>query len=176
MEKSFTLDESDARILLELDQLYHKLGWTPEKRVQLLQSLLDTVYQRDDLLVEYILLLQQVGKYEDAYNILKNHGFHPWEGGEGRVTGVYKSVLISLSKAKESEGNLVEAEELLKAALIYPENLGEGKLEGTKDNDLHFFLGKLYEKMEEAKGWIEKVLDNNPSHMEAKELYRLFLE
>lgn len=286
MEKSFKLDESDARILLELDQLYHKLGWTPEQRVQLLQSHLDTVYQRDDLLVEYILLLQQVGKHEEAYNILKSHGFHPWEGGEGRVTGAYKSVLISLSKVKENEGNLIDAEELLKAALIYPENLGEGKLEGTKDNDLHFFLGKLYEKMgrkeqaqaefiqatygtdqtggvlyyndqpahnilyqglalqklgdavgasrkfnglleysehhfqdevtpdyfavslphflvfkedwtlrnrihceylmalasvgfekmEEARGWIEKVLEKNPSHMEAKELMRLFLE
>lgn len=34
-----------------------------------------------------------------------------------------------------------KAIELLNGALVYPENLGEGKLEGTKDNHIFYYLG-----------------------------------
>ena len=34
-----------------------------------------------------------------------------------------------------------KAKALLEKALVYPENLGEGKLEGTKDNHIHYYLG-----------------------------------
>ena len=37
------------------------------------------------------------------------------------------------------------AEELLQRAFVYPENLGEGKLEGTKDNHLYYHLGLALE-------------------------------
>ena len=36
------------------------------------------------------------------------------------------------------------AKELLEKALVYPENLGEGKLEGTKDNHIHYYLLNRY--------------------------------
>ena len=38
-----------------------------------------------------------------------------------------------------------QAEKLLKKALVYPENLGDGKLEGTKDNHLFYHLGLALE-------------------------------
>ena len=34
--------------------------------------------------------------------------------------------------------------ELLKKSLEYPLNLGEGRLEGTKDNNIHYYLGNVY--------------------------------
>lgn len=34
-----------------------------------------------------------------------------------------------------------KAEELLRKAFVYPENLGEGKLDGTKNNHLYYHLG-----------------------------------
>ncbi|MGB8454086.1 MAG: hypothetical protein WCD89_17375 [Anaerocolumna sp.] len=39
---------------------------------------------------------------------------------------------------------------LKEAALVYPENLGEGKLEGTKDNHLNYYIGCVYEAMGNA--------------------------
>ncbi len=40
-----------------------------------------------------------------------------------------------------STGGLEEAENLLKRALTYPLSLGEGRLEGTKDNNVYYYLG-----------------------------------
>lgn len=40
---------------------------------------------------------------------------------------------------------------LLEKALVYPHNLGEGKLVGNLDNDIYYMLGQLYEKQEGAK-------------------------
>ena len=43
-------------------------------------------------------------------------------------------------------GDYAKAEEYFENALVYPENLGEGKLEGSKDNDTHYFYGLLEER------------------------------
>lgn len=43
-------------------------------------------------------------------------------------------------------GDAAETKELLTRALVFPHNLGEGKLEGAKDNDIHYYLG-LAERM-----------------------------
>ena len=45
-----------------------------------------------------------------------------------------------MAKRALAEKNYEEAEELLEKALVYPENLGEGKLEGTKDNHINYYL------------------------------------
>ena len=38
-------------------------------------------------------------------------------------------------------GGAAKARELLERALVFPHNLGEGKLEGARDNDIHYYLG-----------------------------------
>lgn len=47
------------------------------------------------------------------------------------------------------EGNYSEALELLNAAENYPDNLGEGKLPGTQENDIHYFKGIVYSEIGE---------------------------
>ena len=42
-----------------------------------------------------------------------------------------------------------EAKKKLERALVYPKNLGEGKLEGTKDNDIYYYLGVVHEYLKE---------------------------
>lgn len=84
--------------------------------------------------------------------------FHPWEGGEGKITAQYTMSLLGMARKALSEGCYVEAEKLLKDALVYPENLGEGKLEGKKDNHLYYHLGLALEgqgRNEEAKDCFE---------------------
>ena len=85
--------------------------------------------------------------------------FHPWEGGEGKITTQYELSLLELAKECMAAGDYSRAEELLRAAFIYPDNLGEGKLEGTKDNHLYYYLGKCLKaqnKNEEAKECFQK--------------------
>ena len=82
------------------------------------------------------------------------HSFHPWEGGEGKITTQYTLALLEMAKKAQARGSFEDAENLLKKALVYPENLGEGKLEGTKDNHIYYHLGLTLEslgKPEEAR-------------------------
>jgi len=153
MEKAFALDPTDVRIFLELDQLYKKLGRTFEERLANYEKHKELIDKRDDLYMEYITLVNLSGDHEKAYKCMMGHRFHPWEGGEGKITTQYTLALLELARRALGEKNFEEAEKLIRDALIYPENLGEGKLEGTKDNHLYYHLGLALEgqgKEEEA--------------------------
>ncbi len=146
MERAYALDESDARILLELDQLYRKLNMSIEKRFAFLDAHKETAFIRDDLTIEYCTLLNDMGRYEEALAIIESRKFHPWEGGEGKVTTQYAVALTQLARRALSAGDAERAKALLTRALVFPHNLGEGKLEGAKDNNIYYYLG-LAERM-----------------------------
>lgn len=141
MERAFALDETDARVLLELYQLYGKLNHSTEERFALLDAHRETAFLRDDLYTEYCALLNSMEKYQQALDLLMSRTFHPWEGGEGKVTAQYTAALTGLAIRALQSGSAAEAKELLERALVFPHNLGEGKLEGAKDNNLHYWLG-----------------------------------
>lgn len=145
MEKAFTLAPEDARVFLELDQLYKKLGMTAEDRLTYYEAHKDVFTKRDDAVIEYITLHNQLGYYEKAYELTMSRRFHPWEGGEGKITTQYTVSLVEMARAAIGDGAYDRAEELLARALVYPENLGEGKLEGTKDNHVNYYLGCVKE-------------------------------
>lgn len=147
MEKAFDLDTSDARIFLELDQLYKKLGMTANERLDNFIRYKDTFVQRDDLYIEYITLLNLLGKHDDALSHIEKRIFHPWEGGEGKITTQYTLSLLELAKMAMNNKEYKKAKEYLNRALVYPKNLGEGKLEGTKDNHIYYYLGLVYENL-----------------------------
>lgn len=145
MEKAFALNPKDVRIFLELDQLYKKLGWTFEQRLENYETHQELIQGRDDLYIEYITLVNLCGMHEKAYQCIMSHRFHPWEGGEGKITTQYTLALLEMAKKALSEEQFTAAEEFLRKALYYPENLGEGRLEGTKDNHIYYHLGLALE-------------------------------
>lgn len=145
MELAYQLDTTDARVLMELDQLYKALQTAPEKRLALLQSHPVEVSQRDDLVLEEATLLNQLGRHEEAMQMLASRWFHVWEGGEGKVSGQYQMCRTEIAKALIREGKDTDrAISLLKECLEFPHNIGEGKLHGAQDNDFYYFLGKAY--------------------------------
>ena len=141
MERAYALDESDARVLLELYQLYGKLNMPVEDRFAFLDAHRKTAFRRDDLYTEYCTLLNDLGRYQEALDLIMAHTFHPWEGGEGKVTAQYAAALTQMGIRALRAGDAAKARELLEKALVFPHNLGEGKLEGAKDNDIHYYLG-----------------------------------
>ncbi len=153
MEKAFRLNPTDARILMELDQLYRRMQKPHQFRLDNLQKYSELIQQRDDLVLEEITLLNQVGRFEEAKQKLDAHRFHPWEGGEGKVSGQYQIARVELAKQLLSE-NPMKAVTLLNECLEYPFHLGEGKLYGAQENDFFYFLGLAYEQqgnMEKAR-------------------------
>jgi tetratricopeptide (TPR) repeat protein len=156
MERAFHLDETDARMLMELDQLYRRLHKPYQERLDFLQKYPELIQQRDDLVLEEITLLNQLGRYEEAMAKLDAHQFHPWEGGEGKVSSQYQICRVELAKqalfGKSGESGKTGAEKaigLLEECLEYPPHLGEGKLYGAQENDFYYLLGVAYEALNE---------------------------
>ncbi len=148
--KAYRADPSDARVLYELDQLRKRLGHAPAARLRDLEARLAIVERRDDLTVEYVALLDRVGRYGDAAAVLRSRRFHPWEGGEGLVSAQWEVAHRELARAALRSGDpagaaipatAASAADLVRAAMTYPQNLGEGRHLLTPQNELQYLLG-----------------------------------
>ena len=162
LEKAFELDENDARVLFELDQLYKKMNRSPEARLVILEKHLHLVDQRDDLAIERVILLNLMNRPGDALDLIMDRNFHPWEGGEGKVTRQYVISLVELARESIERGRYEEAIQFLERAQNYPINLGEGKLFGAQENDIFYYLGCAVEGLGEwemAEEWFERATD-----------------
>ena len=90
MKKALELNPQDSRFLLEYDQLCSKAGYSVDERLILLEKNKSLIKERDALYIEYITLLNNTGQYGKALDCLITHRFHPWEGGEGKVSTQYR--------------------------------------------------------------------------------------
>jgi tetratricopeptide (TPR) repeat protein len=167
-QQAFELNPTDARVFFELDQLNKQLNLAPGERLAVFQQHLDLVEQRDDLTIEYITLFNLCGRPDEAYACLMARNFHPWEGGEGKVTGQYVTSLVEKARATMTASQAAQAVDFLMQAQTYPDNLGEGKLFGAQENNIFYFLGCAYELMGDmntATGWFTRASTglSNPS-------------
>lgn len=144
-KKAFDLDKTDARIFMELDQLYKRLNVSADDRLKFLEQHLELVDFRDDVYLERVALYNFCGQYELAYQLLMSRKFHPWEGGEGSVSGQYLYSLIEMAKRHIQAQEYQLAIDKLLAAREYPHSLGEGKLPGAQENDIFYWLGCAYD-------------------------------
>ncbi len=147
-EKAFSLNPNDTRVLMELDSLYKKLNRPAEFRLNFLDKNNSSVLERDDLYLEVVTLQNFLGNHQQAYDLLMSRKFHPWEGGEGKVSEQYIFALVELAKEYHKKGNYQQAIDCLEKAQFYPENLGEGKLPGAQENDIFYWLGCNYDALQ----------------------------
>ena len=146
MEKAFHLDENDERIFMELDQLYKRLHRPHAERLAFYEQHAELIERRDDLVLEQATLLNMLGRYQEAKALIDNRIFHPWEGGEGKVSGQYQMCRLEIAKQLlQKDANDARAKQLLEECLVFPHHLGEGKLYGSQDNDFLYFLGRYEE-------------------------------
>jgi tetratricopeptide (TPR) repeat protein len=150
LQRAIALEPGNARLLFERDYLYKINGKSPAFRLAALADKVDVALMRDDLTAELLNLWNITGQTGLAAQILAGRTFHPWEGGEGKVTGQYLINQQRRAIAAIDQGQLEEARELLRAALTYPLNLGEGRLAGQSDNDIWYLLGLCAERQGES--------------------------
>ena len=148
LERAFELANQDARLLMELDQLYKKINLSIDERLKLLENNKTLTESRDDLYLELIALLNHNGEFEKALRFLEKRQFHPWEGGEGKVPFQHINLHVEMGKKCLAKGDYQMAIEHFEAAQKYPENLGEGKLFGAQENDIFYWLGCAYDELE----------------------------
>lgn len=161
IQRAFILDKSDARLFMEYDQLLKRLRTPHEERFRNFMEYEYLIGQRDDLVLEKITLLNQLGRYNEAKELLDSHIFHPWEGGEGKVSGQYQYSRVEMAKIALKEKRYEDALALLTECLGYPEHLGEGKLHGAQENDFYYLMGCAYDALgykENARSSWEKAI------------------
>jgi len=161
-EKAFRAEPSDARLLYELDQLCKRMGTPPERRLSKLEEHRDLVDQRDDLVVELVTLCNQTRKTAQALQILSSRRFHPWEGGEGLVSGQYVAAHLLMGRELLEAREPSEALAHFQAARVYPKNLGEGKHLLTLETHLDYFAGIALNRLghaQEAQQWWKKAIE-----------------
>ncbi len=149
----------DARLLYEFDQLRKRLGESPDERLALLDARPGLVALRDDLTVERLTLLDQLGRHEEVLDGLVNRRFHPWEGGEGMVSGLWVAANVALARRALTSGRPAEAIARLEAATVYPPNLGEGKHLLSPENEIHVLLGLAHRAAgagDDGRRWLER--------------------
>ncbi|MBN0911605.1 hypothetical protein JTM69_36710, partial [Pseudomonas aeruginosa] len=89
LQRAVALEPENARFLFELDFLQKLLARSVHERLTTLVERKAVVLKRDDLTAELLSLWNASGHYADAAAILDTRVFHPWEGGEGKITGQY---------------------------------------------------------------------------------------
>ncbi|WP_019617181.1 DUF5107 domain-containing protein [Psychromonas ossibalaenae] len=147
LNKAFELNSNDARVLFELDHLKKRALTMPEYRLQMLELHQETTLKRDDLCSEYLALLNWSRKHDVVECLLTKRNYHPWEGGEGKITEQYLIHKQLQAIGAIHNNQLEHALVYLQSALSYPENVGEGRLVGQTDNDIYFLLGETYRLM-----------------------------
>jgi tetratricopeptide (TPR) repeat protein len=140
---------------MELDQLYKRLNQPYQQRLDLLEKYLPLVNHRDDLYLERVSLYNFLGNYEKALKLLDSHTFHPWEGGEGKVTAQYVLSLVQSGKHALFKNEFEKSITCFTAAQTFPENLGEGKLPGAGENDIFYWLGCAYARLDRTREAVE---------------------
>jgi tetratricopeptide (TPR) repeat protein len=140
-QRAVRADPADARVLYEFDQLRRRLNEPPASRLRLLEHSTPLVQQRDDLTVEFVTLLNELGRHDEALAVISGRRFHPWEGGEGLVSAQWVLAHVRLAQAAIEAGDPDRAAVLLEKALTRPDNLGEGKSPLEPENEIHYHLG-----------------------------------
>ena len=158
-EKALDANPADARVFYERDQLWKRIGESPERRLAELERRPELVQLRDDLSVELASLRNTAGQHEQALAVLASRRFQPWEGGEGLALGEYVRAHLALARRALAKETPAEARRLLEAALDSPENLGEAKHLLANQSDIHYWLGVACEACgshSAARKWWEK--------------------
>lgn len=141
LAQAVALEPSNARFLFERDCLAKLTAQPTSTRLASLAASQEVVFDRDDLTAELLSLWNITGQWQKAANVLRDRVFHPWEGGEGKITGQYLQNQMHRALALMAAGEWADGQTLLRQALHYPHNLGEGRLPGQTDNDIWYLLG-----------------------------------
>lgn len=153
--QAIDLSPQDGRLVYEYDQLRKKLNHSPKDRLQWMESRRELIRERDDASVELSALYNISGKFENAYELLSQRTFHPWEGGEGKVLSQWKVCCIQLGRQSLELGDHSGAVKWFRKVLDTPDNLGEKFHMLQARADIYYWMGKATQASGENKQAVE---------------------
>ena len=146
LEKAHHIAPDNARIVYELLQYYKNTDRSPSERLIFLENNLAQVEKRDDCSLERISLFVQQGELAQARELLVSRRFNIYEGGEGQLTRLHGWLYTIQAWRNAQDGNMETALKHLDAALVFPENYGEGRHYSAQEAHIYYFMGLFSEK------------------------------
>ena len=148
-EKAISLNGRDQRLLYEADIILAAARIDPEKRLKILQDHHTVIADNNvaDALSREVMLLVQLGRYDQALDIAENNYFRQWEG-VSKAYGSYVDAHLFRGISKCQEGRCEEGLTDFLKALEYPENMMVAEsYRGGRESQVYYYLGTAYEKM-----------------------------
>lgn len=168
--KAIELAPQEYRLYVDLDEIYAQLNQSTQREKLFAQAPAE-VLGRDTVRVRRALLHVQRGQYDQALEILREHRFKPYEGGEA-VRQVYVASNLEKGRASLAAGKFQEAAEAFRSAAEYPENLGVGKPNEPHDEAALYWLGEALQAAGASDGarsaWEEAAKGGKRIHGPAK--------
>ncbi len=166
-EKALECDPGDFSYYVALDCLYREVGGN-EKRERLFAEAPPTVAKDFRVLFAQAGYYADVGRVDEALQILRHNTFHPWEGWT-KVWKLYNRVLHLRADKHMKHGEYDEAMEDLRQATEYPENLGTGRPHNPNYVREHYKLGlchKCLGKNAQAREYFAKAASCSRGHLQ----------
>lgn len=148
-DKAISLNHRDQRLLYEADLIHAAARTDPAKRLKLLQDHHDVIAKDNvaDALSREVMLLVQLGRYDEALEIAENNYFRQWEG-VSKAYSSYVDAHLLRGLNNFNSGKYKDALADYQSALAYPENMMVAQsYRGGRESQVYYFLGTAYEKM-----------------------------
>jgi len=156
-EKAVSLDPNDQRVLYELDLAYADYRVSPEKRLKILMENHNAIADNNvtDALAREVMLLVQLGRYDEALEMAENNYFRQWEG-VSKAYGSYVNAHLLRGQQNYRSGLFGEALQDYLSAREFPDNMMVAETyRGGRLGQVYYFIGTAYEALNESKKAID---------------------
>ncbi|MFO7448147.1 MAG: DUF5107 domain-containing protein [Ignavibacteriaceae bacterium] len=157
MELAVESNNDDPRLLFEMDKLYEKNKESSEKKYALLSNNTETAKKRTETMLRLATRAVEIGKYDEALEILLNNEFPQFEGGR-EMQDAYLNTFILRGIEYLNQGKNDLAMKDFETALAYPlDRWGRSRLA-----QIHYWIGRMHEirgEEENAKKSYQQCLD-----------------
>jgi tetratricopeptide (TPR) repeat protein len=143
------LEPGNQRLLYELDLISAAGRANPDTRLELLQSHHESIADNNvsDALSREILLLVQLGRYNEALEVLNANHFKQWEG-ISKAYNSYVDAHLILGQDLADKGEHAKALDHVRAAGEFPSNMMVAKpYRGGRSCEVLYNTGRVYEAM-----------------------------
>ena len=162
-EKALKINPDNQDIYIHLDDLYFQLDWQ-DKRLKLLKKMQDLDPIREDLRKRSIAMMVDLGKHDQALDILMTEDFVPLEMDQSFHRVYVKALMLRAGGFLESD-QVKEAIKDYKMALQFPMNHGIGQPTTMQNAEVLYRLGCAYELagdfIEAVKAWKEAAKEHH---------------
>jgi tetratricopeptide (TPR) repeat protein len=145
LEKALALNPDNHDIYIHLDDIY-TLQDQRDKREELLRMMQSLDHVREDVRKRTMVMLVDLGHYEEALKILEEEVFVPLEMDQS-FHWVYASALMQRAEAHMQVGRVEEAIVDYRKALDFPENHGVGRPTTMHNAEILYRLGCACEQV-----------------------------